>query len=408
MPRSSTDPSFNLRTECGAGQHGGDPNHAGPVQPAVSGHGGRSLREGIARMDGVIPAAGLADQNSRALSGGRQHASGTGCADGDTFRNAGGGEPGRGPRFDAIVPPGGYLWWYVDGLSDCGTYGLSVIAFVGSVFSPYYHWAGRRDPDNHVCINVALYAPYGNRWTMTERGRKQASRDAVSFQVGPSHIRRDGAEIVIEFDEVSVPRPPSQWLPKRVKGVIRFSPDAVTSQVFDIDAEGKHRWWPVSPTGRINAQFETGGDDWSGHGYMDSNRGTEPLEQGFSLWDWARGRVPTGDAVIIYDTTRKDGSQGEIAIRIGTDGEVSAIPMPARTPLPNGFWGVPRLGHHDPSAKPTLSRTLEDGPFYTRSVIRTRLLSETIDMMHESLSGKRFASPIVKAMLPFRMPRRAG
>jgi hypothetical protein len=75
------------------------------------------------------------------------------------FRHAGGGEPGRGPRFDADVPPAAYLWWYVDGLSDCGRYGLSVIAFVGSVFSPYYHWAGRRDPDDHVCINVALYRP---------------------------------------------------------------------------------------------------------------------------------------------------------------------------------------------------------------------------------------------------------
>jgi carotenoid 1,2-hydratase len=47
-----------------------------------------------------------------------------------------------------------------------------VIAFVGSVFSPYYHWAGRRDPEDHVCINVALYRPGGNRWSMTERGRR--------------------------------------------------------------------------------------------------------------------------------------------------------------------------------------------------------------------------------------------
>lgn len=282
-----------------------------------------------------------------------------------------------------------------------------MIAFVGSVFSPYYHWAGRRDPDNHVCINVALYAPEGNRWTMTERGRKATHRDALSFQVGPSQIRRDGGEIVIEFDEISVPRPPAQWLPKRVKGTIRFSPDAVTSQVFDIDAAGTHRWWPVSPTGRISAEFETGGENWSGHGYMDSNWGSEPLERGFTLWDWARGRLPNGDAVIIYDTIRKDGSHGEIAIRIGTDGEVHQIEMPAKTRIANGFWGVPRSGHHDEGAKPSLSRTLEDGPFYTRSVIRTRLTGETVDMMHESLSGARFASPVVKAMLPFRMPRRA-
>jgi carotenoid 1,2-hydratase len=81
-----------------------------------------------------------------------------------------------------------------------------------------------------------------------------------------------------------------------------------------------------------------------------------------------------------------------------------------RSQLSKGFWGVPRSGHHDPGgqAKARIVRTLEDGPFYTRSVMATRLLGEDIELMHESLSGDRFASPVVKAMLPFRMPRRAG
>ena len=49
-----------------------------------------------------------------------------------------------GPRFDAPVRPGGYAWWYVDAFSDDGRFGLTLIAFVGSVFSPYYAWRGRR------------------------------------------------------------------------------------------------------------------------------------------------------------------------------------------------------------------------------------------------------------------------
>jgi carotenoid 1,2-hydratase len=57
-------------------------------------------------------------------------------------------------------------------------------------------------------------------------------RDATSFQVGPSGIRRDGSGIVIDFDEISVPRPPAQLLPRRIKGTIRFSPDAVTPAGF--------------------------------------------------------------------------------------------------------------------------------------------------------------------------------
>ncbi len=41
-----------------------------------------------------------------------------------------------GPDFNVAVPPSGYRWWYLDGLSADGQRGLTVIAFVGSVFSP--------------------------------------------------------------------------------------------------------------------------------------------------------------------------------------------------------------------------------------------------------------------------------
>jgi carotenoid 1,2-hydratase len=67
-------------------------------------------------------------------------------ADGGPVRAIGGGEPGRGPAFDAPVADGGYLWWYVDALSDDGRHGLTIIALIGSVFSPYYAWARRRGP----------------------------------------------------------------------------------------------------------------------------------------------------------------------------------------------------------------------------------------------------------------------
>ena len=72
--------------------------------------------------------------------------------------------PARGPRFDRPVPPGGYVWWYVDALSDDGRHGLTLIAFIGSVFSPYYAWraARRGDPLDHCALNVALYGAAGH------------------------------------------------------------------------------------------------------------------------------------------------------------------------------------------------------------------------------------------------------
>ena len=91
-------------------------------------------------------------------------------------------EPLPAPRFDRVVERNGYLWWYFDALSDDGRLGFTVIAFVGSVFSPYYaaaRRAGRGDPDHHCAINVALYGEGPHRWAHTERGRDALHRSAI-------------------------------------------------------------------------------------------------------------------------------------------------------------------------------------------------------------------------------------
>ncbi|MEM1140270.1 MAG: hydratase, partial [Pseudomonadota bacterium] len=52
-------------------------------------------------------------------------------------------------------------------------------------------------------------------------------------------------------------------------------------------------------------------------------------------------------------------------------------------------------------------RTFEDGPFYVRSLMETTVCGERVCGTHETFSGARLRSPLVKAMLPVRMPRRA-
>jgi len=51
-------------------------------------------------------------------------------------------------------------------------------------------------------------------------------------------------------------------------------------------------------------------------------------------------------------------------------------------------------------------RTLEDTPFYARSMVQAQLCGEEVVAMHETLDARRFASPLVQALLPWRMPRR--
>ena len=52
------------------------------------------------------------------------------------YQEACGRNDKTGPCFDLNIPPNGYGWWYMDGLSDDGTKAVSVIAFIGSV-SPH-------------------------------------------------------------------------------------------------------------------------------------------------------------------------------------------------------------------------------------------------------------------------------
>src|SRR5512138_334009 len=98
--------------------------------------------------------------------------------------------PDRGPRFDLELPAGGYAWWYLDATSDDGKHGLTLIAFVGSVFSPFYAAARRRGAAaaiDHSAINVALYGQ-PRRWAMTERGRAAIERTSDACRVGPSRM----------------------------------------------------------------------------------------------------------------------------------------------------------------------------------------------------------------------------
>ena len=319
--------------------------------------------------------------------------------------NGRGGRDSQGiPRFDQPVPTGGYLWWYLDALSDDGRHGLSIIAFVGSVFSPYYALArafGKGDPEDFCAINVALYGDGGKRWTMTERGHRSTRRSEREFVVGPSRMAWDGDALIVEFNERSAP------LPWPVKGRIRLSPSALCHFVTNLDANGRHRWGPIAPCSRIEVELEQPGVSWSGPAYMDSNEGDEPIEKAFVDWDWSRARLHDGSTAVIYDVRPSTGPGRVIAQQFAPDGTTSPFEPPARQRLPASKWRVARSVHTDPETPARVVETLEDTPFYVRSTLASRLLGEQVISIHESLSIPRLVSLPVRLMLPWRMPRLA-
>jgi carotenoid 1,2-hydratase len=66
---------------------------------------------------------------------------------------------------------------------------------------------------------------------------------------------------------------------------------------------------------------------------------------------------------------------------------------------------MPRETRCDKGHSANVARTFEDTPFYSRSMIATRLLGEPAHAMHESLSLDRFRKRWVQTLLRFRMPR---
>jgi carotenoid 1,2-hydratase len=299
-----------------------------------------------------------------------------------------------------VVPPDGYAWWYVDGLSEDGSRGVSVIAFIGSVFSPWYAWSGRRDPANHCCLNVALYGP-GGRWTMTDRGRTALHQAPGSLVIGPSAITWDGAALTIEIDERSVPRG------DRVQGRIVVRPEAVTDTELTLHPNGAHRWRPFAPNAAIEVAIDRrSGWQWRGHGYFDANFGTRALEADFRTWTWARMRTKAG-TVCLYDGERRDGSRFSAALRFD-GGRCEAFEPPPPAALPRSRWWLARETRADPGTRPEQVLPMLDAPFYCRSAIRARIGGEEAVGVHETLDLDRFASRWIKPMLALRVPRRAG
>lgn len=234
---------------------------------------------------------------------------------------------------------------------------------------------------------------------MTERGSRALSRDKTSYALGPSSMRWDGTCLTIDVDEMSTP------LPRRVRGRVRLHPNSLNARDFTLDAGGRHRWMPLAPTARVEVDFVEPSFAWAGHGYLDTNMGLEPTARAFDTWDWSRAETRAGTAVL-YDIVEKGGARRQIATLFRPDGSTEDFEPPPRVALPRTFWALPRGTQADTGTIVKVERTLEDTPFYARSILRTQLLGCEAPAVHESLSVRRLDTPIVRAMLPFRMPRR--
>ena len=236
---------------------------------------------------------------------------------------------------------------------------------------------------------------------MTERGQRSVERDAEHLRIGPSQLQWRGDHLQIDLDEISVP------IPQRVRGTVRVYPEALCNYSNALDDAGKHRWGPIAPCARVEVDLPNPGLRWQGNAYLDSNEGDEPATVPFKTWDWSRARMADGSTAVIYDVTQLNGARTLLAERFKPDGSWESFDAASqREALPKTLWRIDR-GIRSNGGGTQVLDTLEDTPFYARSLLQTQLLGEQVTAMHETLEPQRLNSRAVQMMLPWRMPRRA-
>jgi carotenoid 1,2-hydratase len=273
---------------------------------------------------------------------------------------------------------------------------------VGSVFSPSYYRARRSelhpDPLRHCGINIAIYGARDRRWVFTEPAYDSIDRSVDRFVLGGTELAWSGDELTVGFDERTA------LLGRRVRGVVRLRARRRFSETIPLARTRAHAWWPIAPFAHLDVDLAQPRLRFTGKGYLDSNFGTGPLEHAFVGWRWSRDSDRTGTRVL-YDVTTIDGRREELGRRFRADGTVEALCEPTlEHVLPSTRWGVARSVRVPRTGRAGLIETLEDTPFYARSLVDLGR-DAPAPAVHEALDLRRFCKPWVQTMLPFRIRR---
>jgi carotenoid 1,2-hydratase len=236
---------------------------------------------------------------------------------------------------------------------------------------------------------------------MTERGVGDTLQTRDCLAIGPSAMRWEQDRLVIEIEERDI-RLGIPWR-RRVRGRIVLHPEMLNQRAFKLDPEGRHHWQAIAPRAAVEVKMDAPDIAWKGSGYLDSNHGSEPIENGFQSWHWSRAHVGK-EVAVIYEGKRRDGSHFGSALRFAADGVPHEEELPLVAPLPRTLWAMHRQTRAD-RGHASVIKTWEDSPFYARSTVASRLWGTPVVAVQESISLDRLVNPVIQKMLPYKMPR---
>ena len=340
---------------------------------ALYGRASHGWTASFSRPGATQPAAGP-------LSGGRQHASGSGRADGGPVGADRGGDGARGPRLRR-AGRAGRLRLVVRRRAErrrppradadrLHRQRLFALLRLGAPPRP----AAAGPTRAHYCaLNVALYGAGGQALGDDRaRPRERCAASAHALEIGPSALAWDGRALTVRIDEITAP------LPSRIRGTVRLAPgrrDRATS--FALDDEALHRWSPIAPVrasrGRARSARAAVG-----------RRRLPRLERGRRA---ARARLHaagTGRARRLCRRRYGRALRRQPAPRAATSRSRSGStprggverfePPPRCRAAAERLAGGARHARPTPAARARVVQTLEDAPFYARSLVAARAL----------------------------------
>ncbi len=215
----------------------------------------------------------------------------------------------------------------------------------------------------------------------------------------------EGGALVVDVDERTAPF--GGFFGRPVRGRVTVHPTSSPLPATALDDAGEHVWWPVAPRARVEVALREPDVRFAGDGYHDANAGSEPLEAAFRRWTWSRAHTPEGRSLLVYDVELADG--GRRSRRVAADPSGAAVDLEGTTDADVGrtLWRLPRVAARDVGAAARARRTLEDTPFYARSLVETTLGGASVVAVHEELSLERLRARWTQHLLSYRMGRPA-
>lgn len=250
---------------------------------------------------------------------------------------------------------------------------------------------------------MALYGPRGRVWCLTDRAIAAGDCAESSVVLGRSRVAWERGSLVVDVDERTAPF--GGLFGRPVRGRITLHPTSSPLAVAPLDEAGAHLWWPVAPRARVEVALSEPDVRFAGEGYHDANAGPEPLEAAFRRWTWSRAHAPDGRTLLVYDVELAGGARRSRRIAADPRGREVDLARTTDADVGRTLWRLSRVAARDEGARATLRRTLEDTPFYARSLVDTTLGGARVVAMHEELSLERLGARWTQHLLSYRMGR---